>query len=667
MPEQQQQTLPNGTDTAVREIEIILDELAELVDRCADRQSFYPVLLRQSAVASTSVAAAIWTVGPENELALAFHWSLDNTDSNSLSVNIERDRELLGELLEQPQPTVINQNTRSMGVLIGCPIRIFEQPWGILVFYLSDDTSESIGRAFLPFATAIAELVVEFEKNLSFRMQQQQIAAYQKLFELTTLLHETSSTRKVAFDLANDGRAFLQCDRVSIVKRGGLSDRFLACSGISNIDTRSNTMRSLKRLATRVLNSKKPFVYFGEDLAVAKKLKPAFFKYQSVAKPQYIAIVPLHYVKRPQSNSDDQTDRTQPAIGAVIAENFRPTDPAQAINRLNLLSIQANSAMSQAARYEQIPLRWLWTGLYRVMCLFRLNQLPKTVVFVSIAAAMVIAGFLIQTDFNVEIRGELQPVTQRHVFAPVDAEIERLFIAHGDWVEQGTLLAHLDSTEIEREIKQIEGELETIEQRINGLEIAISQSGSSSQELQLAQTQLAAGIAEQKQKRQSLLDRRKFYSEQEKKLLLASPIAGQVVTWNLQQLLLRRPVRQGESLFRIADTNGDWHLVFEIPDRKIGYILEAKSASVDPLKVDFIVATDPSQQYEAQLATIANVTHINDEKMPVVRTTSTFEPGSVPSRRVGATVIGHVRCGRKSLFYVWTHDLINALRRRFLW
>jgi len=36
-------------------------------------------------------------------------------------------------------------------------------------------------------------------------------------------------------------------------------------------------------------------------------------------------------------------------------------------------------------------------------------------------------------------------------------------------------------------------------------------------------------------------------------------------------------------------------------------------------------------------------------------------------RRHGAKVIADVHCGRRSIGYVWFHELVDSLRRRFVW
>ena len=36
-------------------------------------------------------------------------------------------------------------------------------------------------------------------------------------------------------------------------------------------------------------------------------------------------------------------------------------------------------------------------------------------------------------------------------------------------------------------------------------------------------------------------------------------------------------------------------------------------------------------------------------------------------RRHGAKVVGDVACGRRSLAYLWTYQLVDALKRQFVW
>ena len=55
---------------------------------------------------------------------------------------------------------------------------------------------------------------------------------------------------------------------------------------------------------------------------------------------------------------------------------------------------------------------------------------------------------------------------------------------------------------------------------------------------------------------------------------MRSPLTGAVVTWNVRQLLEARPVQKGQALMQVADLTGPWVLEIEVPDDRIGHVLE---------------------------------------------------------------------------------------------
>src|SRR6185369_14750317 len=63
---------------------------------------------------------------------------------------------------------------------------------------------------------------------------------------------------------------------------------------------------------------------------------------------------------------------------------------------------------------------------------------------------------------------------------------------------------------------------------------------------------------------------------QQEELQAKSPLDGQVITWNVRELLEARPVQRGQSLLAVADLAGPWVLEIEVPDDHISHILAAR-------------------------------------------------------------------------------------------
>jgi hypothetical protein len=150
-------------------------------------------------------------------------------------------------------------------------------------------------------------------------------------------------------------------------------------------------------------------------------------------------------------------------------------------------------------------------------------------------------------------------------------------------------------------------------------------------------------------------------------LRVRAPMKGQVLTWDLDQLLAARPVQRGQTLLTVADVDGPWELELTIPDDQIGHVLEAQAASDRPLEVTFILATDPGVTYDGRIERVAFTTEEKPgAERPSVTVRVDFDASRIKGKRPGASAIAKVHCGRASLGYVWLHELFEAVQSRIL-
>jgi hypothetical protein len=81
------------------------------------------------------------------------------------------------------------------------------------------------------------------------------------------------------------------------------------------------------------------------------------------------------------------------------------------------------------------------------------------------------------------------------------------------------------------------------------------------------------------------------------------------------------------------------------------------------LEVRFVLATDPAVQHTGRIAEVATLTEVAAEDQgPSVLVSVDFDRAKIPQLRPGASVIAKIQCGRRSLGYVWLHDLYRAIQ-----
>jgi multidrug resistance efflux pump len=155
-------------------------------------------------------------------------------------------------------------------------------------------------------------------------------------------------------------------------------------------------------------------------------------------------------------------------------------------------------------------------------------------------------------------------------------------------------------------------------------------------------------------------------NEQLERLTVRSPIDGRVLTWKVEELLHGRPVRRGQALLSVADTDGPWVLELHVPDDQIGHVLRSRNRLGDEQPVSFILATDPDSNKQGVIRKISRTVSFVSDRQPVVLVTVDFDRESVALLRPGVSVVAKINCGRRSLGYVWFHRLMETIQTRVL-
>ena len=120
----------------------------------------------------------------------------------------------------------------------------------------------------------------------------------------------------------------------------------------------------------------------------------------------------------------------------------------------------------------------------------------------------------------------------------------------------------------------------------------------------------------------------------------------------------------------MADTKGPWELDLNMTDDRMGHIArqvnEARKSNDPDLKVTYQVATAPGTTLSGTVKEISLVANPEKEEgnVVVIRVKINKDDISPADRLAGAAVSGKVHCGRRSLGYVWFHDLFEFIQTK---
>jgi hypothetical protein len=287
----------------------------------------------------------------------------------------------------------------------------------------------------------------------------------------------------------------------------------------------------------------------------------------------------------------------------------------------------------------------------------------KVALAAGLAAAIVAAAVLLKADFTVVADGNLEPARLRDVFARADGTVSDLCVEHGQHVHAGELLAVLRRPQLDLEFKQVLGELQTAQQKLLSIEAERLQVPRDSDEQRRRYGQATAQEEELREAIRSLQSQYEVLKGKQSECEVRSPIEGEVLTWNVRQLLEDRPVSRGQVLLSVGDLSGPWQANLRIPDRQSGHVLAAQEAQADaPLQVSCLLAMNPRQSFPGTLAQMGMRSETSKSESPYVEASVDFDRSAVQQCTAGAGVRAYIRCGRRSLGYVWLHDLYDTIR-----
>jgi len=255
------------------------------------------------------------------------------------------------------------------------------------------------------------------------------------------------------------------------------------------------------------------------------------------------------------------------------------------------------------------------------------------------------------------------PVERSAVYAPWDALVARIDVASGQEVRAGQVLLVLRSEELESKLLLARHERGEKLKQISAIMAEVAATPAPENELELrgkrAALQVAvAGLDRQIQLLQSQLDA----------LVVRSAIDGVVATFQVEEILRERPVRRGELLLEVMRTAGSWRLELDVPEHRLGHILEAQDR-LPPggrLAVRYVLATQPTRTHQALLVPPASTRSQLAEREGTIVPMHAEPAGEVPAQRqIGAELTARIICRPRALGYVLFGDVIEFVRKRF--
>ena len=301
-------------------------------------------------------------------------------------------------------------------------------------------------------------------------------------------------------------------------------------------------------------------------------------------------------------------------------------------------------ALRNSLEHEGTPLLPLLRWVRRCQTWLRGDRLPKALLVAAVLAALLAVLVLVPADFEIAVRGELQPQRRYHIFAPQDGVVTDLAQAQGAAVRKGDTLLVLMSPRLDLELAEVVGKRRTTEEQLAAIRSARMRNDRP--RTRRDRHELSAQEAQLKERLDGLEQQFRILSAQRRQLEVASPTDGRILTFDLERLLAARPAQRGDKLLTVADLDGPWELELRIADDQAGHVLAAQRESGPQLPLSFVLATDPGVKYRGQLRDIAAASELDNAGHPTVFAPAELVAPGPPSPWPGATAIARIHCGR---------------------
>ena len=104
-----------------------------------------------------------------------------------------------------------------------------------------------------------------------------------------------------------------------------------------------------------------------------------------------------------------------------------------------------------------------------------------------------------------------------------------------------------------------------------------------------------------------------------------------------------------------------------MPDHRIGHLREARNTLGEQLDVEFILATDPGATLHGTVRDYEWSTTLDESQSKLgLGLHVDFDETKIPQLVPGTRVIGKIRCGQRSIGFVWFHDIAEFVQSRIL-
>lgn len=489
-------------------------------------------------------------------------------------------------------------------------------------------------------------------------------------------LHHSLSSEETARRVVNESRRMMDCERVTLMRiagsHGRATARAIAISGQPSVNRRSNAVSRLESAVAKIVATDETF-WYPPTQPTPPQIDRVLEKYLEHSNTRSMVVVPIF--DAPEADTDREIDpkskkasaRKPRRIAALVFEDFEKQWDRDAVApALEMVSRHAADAWRNNYLCRSMPGWSLMHRLGRLRDFLLLRHPSWTAIAAAAFTAIVLALCFVPARIEVSCDGLLMPSERRNVFANMDGIVRQVHVEHGDTVQRETPLLTLENIDLSQQIQTATGRTQELEELIRS--IRTSMSGGQSDASDSSQQSIASLNAQLSSVRRE----RELLNQMQRNLTVASPLSGTVITWDVRDLLLDRPVQRTDVVMEVANLDGQWELELNLPDRMLGYVTRAfkrneeNSKASDGPVVEFVLGTNPGKTMRGHLVEIGGNTYVTPEQGEFLKARVKIDADQLETRQARAAVDARIDCGRCSLGYSLFYPVIDFIKSRIL-
>lgn len=681
-----------------QQIRVLVHEIAQLSKSDLAPEQYYTEFLQRVVASLAAVGGAVWRPGEGGHLNLAYQIKLSETLLDKESPDSQRHLRLLQHVMQTGEGKLVPPESGGTDVnqaanptrylLVLAPLRGGDDIEGVVEVFQRPEGQPAAQRGYLQFLMQMCELAGEWVKTHKLKNYSDRQSLWGEADQFARLVHESLDQKLTSYTICNEGRRIIGCDRVSVAIRKGKKCVIEAISGQDTLEQRSNIVAALTRLATRVVASEEPLWYSGSTEDLPPQIEEAVEAYVEESYAKTVAVLPL---RRPATDrrraesqdagAEDRDEHRGEVIGALIVEQIETELPRGTITpRINAVYEHSARALTNSHDHSTLFLMPVWRTLGKAAWVIKARTLPKTVAIAIAVLVAIVLAIVVPYDLNLHAKGELKPATQQDVFADLDGVVKEVYVKHGQDVvgpefddkgriiKNGTPLVRMENTDLEIQRQNIRGERDATNEQIKAVEFALVETGKITLE---ERTRMSGQLLQLRQRLRSQDRQLTLIEEKRQRLVVYSPKTGQIVTWNVEERLMHRPVKAGELLVSVFDPKGNFDVILNMSEQEMGHLHRAEARldkkKGEKLAVSYILATDPETRHTGVVEDVHRAAEVIPELGNVVKLRVDTQGDKLLDPRPGATVMADVRCGRTSIGYAFLRGGYEKCQLFFFW